>query len=29
MGAKDSIAATIIFVATAMVTVFLYNRVVG
>jgi len=29
LGAKDSIAATIIFVATAMVTVFLYNRVVG
>ena len=28
MGAKDSIAATLIFVATAMVTVFIYNRVV-
>ena len=28
MGAKDSIAATLIFVATAIVTVFVYNRVV-
>ena len=27
MGAKDSIAATLIFVAVAMVTVFIYNRV--
>jgi uncharacterized membrane protein YedE/YeeE len=27
MGAKDSIAATLIFMATAMVTVVLYNRV--
>ena len=26
-GAKDSIAATLIFVAVAMITVFLYNRV--
>jgi uncharacterized protein len=26
-GAKDSIAATLIFMATAMVTVFIYNRV--
>jgi uncharacterized membrane protein YedE/YeeE len=26
MGAKDSIAATLIFMATAMVTVFIYNR---
>ena len=26
MGAKDSIAATLIFVATAMLTVFLYNN---
>jgi uncharacterized membrane protein YedE/YeeE len=25
-GAKDSIAATMIFVGTAMVTVFIYNR---
>ena len=29
MGAKDSIAATLIFLATAMVTVFIYNRVVS
>jgi uncharacterized membrane protein YedE/YeeE len=28
MGAKDSIAATFIFVAVAMVTVFIYNRAV-
>ena len=28
MGAKDSIAATLIFMATAMVTVSIYNRVV-
>ena len=28
MGAKDSIAATLIFMATAMLTVFIYNRVV-
>ncbi len=28
MGAKDSIAATFIFVAVAMATVFIYNRVV-
>jgi uncharacterized membrane protein YedE/YeeE len=27
MGAKDSIAATLIFMATAMVTVYVYNRV--
>ena len=27
MGAKDSIAATLIFMVTAMVTVFIYNRV--
>ena len=27
MGAKDSIAATLIFVAMAMVTVYIYNRV--
>ena len=27
MGAKDSIAATLIFMATAIVTVFIYNRV--
>jgi uncharacterized protein len=27
MGAKDSIAATLIFMATAMVTVFIYHRV--
>ena len=27
MGAKDSIAATLIFMATAMVTVFIYNRI--
>jgi uncharacterized protein len=27
MGAKDSIAATLIFIAAAMVTVFIYNRV--
>ena len=27
MGAKDSIAATLIFVAVGMVTVFIYNRV--
>jgi uncharacterized membrane protein YedE/YeeE len=27
MGAKDSIAATLIFMAAAMVTVFIYNRV--
>jgi uncharacterized membrane protein YedE/YeeE len=27
MGAKDSIAATLIFVAVAMVTVFIYSRV--
>src|SRR6185503_9344570 len=27
MGAKDSIAATLIFIATAIVTVFIYNRV--
>ncbi len=27
MGAKDSIAATLIFVAAGMVTVFIYNRV--
>jgi uncharacterized membrane protein YedE/YeeE len=27
MGAKDSIAATLIFVATAIMTVFIYNRV--
>ena len=26
MGAKDSIAATLIFIATAIVTVFIYNR---
>jgi len=26
MGAKDSIAATLIFMATAIVTVFIYNR---
>jgi len=26
MGAKDSIAATVIFVGTAMMTVFIYNR---
>jgi len=29
MGAKDSISATLIFLATAMVTVFIYNRVVS
>jgi len=29
MGAKDSIAATVIFVATAMLTVFIYNRAIG
>jgi len=28
MGAKDSIAATLIFMVTAIVTVFIYNRVV-
>jgi len=28
MGAKDSIAATLIFVATGMVTVFIYHRVI-
>jgi hypothetical protein len=28
MGAKDSIAATFIFVAVAMMTVLIYNRVV-
>jgi uncharacterized membrane protein YedE/YeeE len=28
MGAKDSIAATIIFVAVGMATVFIYNRVI-
>jgi uncharacterized protein len=27
MGAKDSVAATLIFMVTAMVTVFIYNRV--
>jgi uncharacterized membrane protein YedE/YeeE len=27
MGAKDSIAATLIFIAAAMLTVFIYNRV--
>jgi len=27
MGAKDSIAATLIFVTVAMVTVFIYNRI--
>ena len=27
LGAKDSIAATLIFIAAAMVTVFIYNRV--
>ena len=27
-GAKDSVAATLIFMATAIVTVFIYNRVV-
>ena len=29
MGAKDSIAATLIFVAVAMVTVFIYNHVIS
>jgi hypothetical protein len=29
MGAKDSIAATLIFVAVAMVTVFIFNRVIS
>ena len=29
MGAKDSIAATLIFIATAMVTVLIYNHVVS
>ncbi|PYL45061.1 MAG: YeeE/YedE family protein [Verrucomicrobia bacterium] len=28
MGAKDSIAATLIFIVTAMMIVFIYNRVV-
>jgi uncharacterized protein len=28
MGAKDSIAATLIFMVTAMMIVFIYNRVV-
>ena len=27
VGAKDSVAATLIFMAVAMVTVFVYNRV--
>jgi len=27
MGAKDSIAATLMFMVAAMVTVFIYNRV--
>jgi hypothetical protein len=27
MGAKDSIAATLIFVAVGMMTVFIYNQV--
>jgi hypothetical protein len=27
MGAKDSIAATLLFMVTAIVTVFIYNRV--
>ena len=29
MGAKDSIAATLIFMATAIMTLFIYNRVVS
>jgi uncharacterized membrane protein YedE/YeeE len=29
MGAKDSIAATLIFMATAMVTVFIYNQIIA